>query len=105
MSGLLSQRRQCQIHSISHAFLHSTTRKYNWRTVFSAIELFEQQQAEAGEEPSYFFLDQLCLDQHNMLSTELSKEEMQDNVVAALQTSIRVPGKVLMLLHPWVRRV
>ena len=38
-------------------------RKYSWRVVFTALESFEQQQAEAGEEPSYFFLDQLCLDQ------------------------------------------
>ena len=37
-----------------------------------------------------------------MTSTErLSKEQMQQQVVAALRKSIEVPGKVLMVLHPY----
>jgi hypothetical protein len=43
--------------------------KYSWKVVFTALELFEQHQVEAGAEPSYFFIDQFCLDQHEMSST------------------------------------
>jgi hypothetical protein len=76
--------------------------KYSWKVVFTALELFEQQQAEAGEEPSYFFIDQLCLDQHEMSSTAHdATDEKYKEIVAKLQKSIEVPGKVLMLLHPW----
>eukprot|EP00935_MAST-01C_sp_MAST-1C-sp1_P000366 g366.t1 len=68
--------------------------KYSWRVVFSALTSFEEQQALAGEEPSYFFIDQ-----HDMTdTTKLSTQEMQDQVVNQLQRSIEVPGKVLMLL-------
>ena len=31
----------------------------------------------------------------------LTKEQMQEKVVSELQRSIEVPGRVLMLLHPW----
>ena len=44
-------------------------------------------------------MQQFCLDQHVMTSTGvMSKQEKQEQVVRALQKSIEVPGKVLMLL-------
>ena len=44
--------------------------------------------------------DQFCLDQHQMTATNsLSKKQMQEQVVSALQKSIKVPNKVLMLLQ------
>jgi hypothetical protein len=76
--------------------------KYSWKVVFTALELFEQRQAEAGAEPSYFFIDQFCLDQHEMSSTAHdATDEKYTDIVAKLQKSIEAPGKVLMLLHPW----
>jgi hypothetical protein len=76
--------------------------KYSWKVVFTALELFEQQQAEAGAEPSYFFIDQFCLDQHEMSTTAHdATDEKYKEIVAKLQKSIETPGKVLMLLHPW----
>jgi hypothetical protein len=52
---------------------------------------------------NYYFIDQFCLDQNVMTSgaTLLSKEAMQHEIVAKLKQSIEVPGRVLMLLHPW----
>jgi hypothetical protein len=76
--------------------------KYSWKVVFTALELFEQRQAEAGAEPSYFFIDQFCLDQHEMSSTAHdATDEKYTEIVAKLQKSIEAPGRVLMLLHPW----
>ena len=99
----------------------SPLKAYPWSVVFSALESFEAEQQEAGEPPSFFFIDvrlcvpphllhlrrsptlhamqQFCLDQHVMTSTGvMSKQEKQEQVVRALQKSIEVPGKVLMLL-------
>ena len=73
--------------------------------MFAALQSFEEQQALAGEEPSLFFIDQFCLDQHEMTDLSLPKDEMQRNVVGKLQKSITVPGRVLMLLHPFDKPV
>ena len=87
-------------HFLSYAW------RYDWNTVFTALEAFERKQAEAGEQPSFFFIDQLSLDQHKMTSVGLlSKEEKQAQVVEALRRSIEVPGRVLVLLHPWDRPI
>jgi hypothetical protein len=76
--------------------------KYSWQVVFTALELFEQHQVEAGADPSYFFIDQFCLDQHEMSSTaHNATDKKYKEIVAKLQKSIEAPGKVLMLLHPW----
>jgi hypothetical protein len=52
---------------------------------------------------NYYFIDQFCLDQNVMTSGAalLSKKAMQREIVAKLKQSIEVPGRVLMLLHPW----
>ena len=52
------------------------------------------------------FIDQFCLDQNIFLDkTALSQEQMQANIVMMVQRSISVPGRVLMLLHPYDRPV
>jgi hypothetical protein len=86
----------------THFLSYAWKWKYSWKVVFTALELFEQQQAEAGAEPSYFFIDQFCLDQHEMSSTAHdATDKKYTEIVANLQKSIEAPGKVLMLLHPW----
>eukprot|EP00935_MAST-01C_sp_MAST-1C-sp1_P002652 g2652.t1 len=65
--------------------------QYPWRVVLSALEAFEQQQAE----PSYFFIDQLCLDQHTMAETAHDEQDSAYSlIVDRLQKSIEVPGSL-----------
>jgi hypothetical protein len=89
---------------------------YPWSVVFSAIGALEQEAEEGaatggaaggGQSQFYYFIDQFCLDQHVMTSgaAMLSKEEMQAEIVAKLRHSIEVPGRVLMLLHPYDKPV
>jgi hypothetical protein len=59
--------------------------------------------SSAAANRNYYFIDQFCLDQNVLTSGAalLSKEAMQQEIVAKLKLSIEVPGRVLMLLHPW----
>jgi hypothetical protein len=76
--------------------------KYPVSVVLLALKSFEQKQLQAGAEPSYFFIDQFCLDQHTMSETAHDQDDDKyKQIVATLQKSIEVPGNVLMLLHPW----
>jgi len=79
---------------------------YTFGVVYAALEAFEEHRTEAGEPQSFFFIDQLCLDQHEMSSTAHDQADGKyKKIVQQLQTSIRVPGNVLMLLHPWSQPV
>ena len=46
--------------------------------------------------------DQLCLDQHEMAETAHNEQDhVYSRIVHQLQSSITVPGSVLMILHPF----
>jgi hypothetical protein len=62
---------------------------YQWKVVFAAIESIEE--TRTGSATDYYFIDQFCLDQHQMTAKDVySPEEMQGQIVTKLRRSIEV---------------
>jgi hypothetical protein len=95
-SGETSGVRWCGVptHMVSYSW------KYTLATMLDILRKFEKENPPAPGTSYRYYIDQFALDQWGF-GKEKSEEETQAMMLETLNESIKVPGKMLCMLHPW----
>ena len=78
---------------------------YPFRLLIDIVEQFEEENPPPPGTTYYYFLDQFSLNQHVFVDEQANQKQMQQQIVATLESNMTRSGHVLMCLHPWSRPV
>jgi hypothetical protein len=74
---------------------------YSFRMLIDIVERFEEEHPAPRSGGHYYFLDQLSLNQHVFVDENANQNELQQEILAVLESNMQSSAHVLMCLHPW----
>jgi hypothetical protein len=74
---------------------------YSMKMIVESLRTFETENPPTKGQTHFYFIDMFALNQHKFDQDCTEDNELQTNIIATLKESIRLPGRMICLLHPW----